>query len=54
MKIKQCDVCGKDIKIDNYENGKCKNCGWIDSENSFNHPSEVKYPNITSLNNEKI
>ncbi len=53
MKIKQCDVCGKDVKIDNYGNGKCKNCGWIDSEKSLNNPNEVKYPNITSLNNAK-
>ena len=54
MQIKQCDVCGKNIKIDNYGNGKCKNCGWVDSENSLKFPNEVKYPNITSFNNAKI
>ena len=53
MKIKNCDVCGKEVKIDNFGNGKCKNCGWIDSEKSLNHPNEVEYPNITSLNNAK-
>ncbi len=53
MNIKQCDVCGKDIKIDKYGNGICKNCGWNDCEASLKYPNEVRYPNITSFNNAK-
>ncbi len=53
VKTKQCDVCGKDVKIDEWGNGTCKNCGWIDSETSLKYKSEVKYPNITSFNNAK-
>lgn len=53
MNIKQCDVCGKNIKVDKWGNGKCKNCGWIQCEASLKNPNEVKYPNITSFNNAK-
>lgn len=51
MKIKKCDVCGKYIKVDDWGNGVCKDCGWVDSEICLKNPDNVKYPNITSLNN---
>ena len=52
-KIKQCDVCGKDIKIDNYGNGKCKNCGWNNGENAVTFPNSINPPNFMSLNEAK-
>ncbi len=51
--MKKCDVCGKDIIIDKFGNGRCKNCGWIDNEDALKCPDMVLWPNITSLNNAK-
>ena len=54
MKIKQCDICGKDIKIDNYGNGVCKNCGWCNDKNATKYPNAINPPNFASLNEAKI
>ncbi len=51
--IKKCDVCGNDVTIMQYGDKKCKNCGWIQSEEATHNPNKLKYPNITSLNNAK-
>jgi len=51
--IKKCDVCGNDVAIRKYGDKKCKNCGWIQSEEAIHNPNKLKYPNITSLNNAK-
>lgn len=48
----KCDVCNKTIFIDEFGNGKaCPNCGWIQSEESFQHPNIAGILNIPSLNN---
>ena len=48
----KCDVCGNDIVIDNFGNGEqCHNCGWRQSEESFDHPDTAGIRNIPSLNN---
>ena len=53
MKIKKCDVCGKDIKVDDWENGACKNCGWNNDEDAIKYPNAINPPNFTSLNEAK-
>ena len=53
MTIKKCQVCGEDVKIDNYGNGKCKNCGWWQDENAILFPNAVNSPNFLSLNESK-
>ena len=50
MKTKKCDVCGKDIKVDEFRNGKCKNCGWNNDENALIYPDAINPPNFMSLN----
>ena len=52
-KIKNCDICGENTKIDNYGNGKCKNCGWNNDENAVTFPNSINPPNFTSLNEAK-
>lgn len=50
--VKQCDVCGNKILVDNYGNGcNCPICGWRQSEESFNHPNTAGIRNIPTLNN---
>ncbi len=49
-KIKQCDVCGKDVKIDNWGNGTCKNCGWGNDDNALKYLDAINPPNFVSLN----
>ena len=45
--FKNCDVCGADIKIDEYGNGYCKKCGW---HNARSEDYEyANYPNFLSL-----
>ena len=44
---KPCDVCGKPIKIDQFGNGKCKNCGWVNDKPEFT--KKANYPNFLSL-----
>lgn len=53
MKIKNCDVCDKEVKIDNFGNGKCKNCGWCNDENATKYPNAINPPNFMSLNEAK-
>lgn len=48
--IKKCVICGNDVKIDNWDNGKCKVCGWHQNEESFKNPEKIIYPNITAFN----
>lgn len=44
---KPCDLCGNEIKIDQYGNGKCKVCGWNNDEpECYLKPN---YPNMLSL-----
>ncbi len=46
-----CDVCGMIINIDNSGNGECNNCGWRQSEESFQHPFVAGIRNIPCLSN---
>ncbi len=46
---KPCDVCGNEIKIDQYGNGECKVCGWFNVESKFSE--KANYPNMLSLAN---
>lgn len=48
----KCDVCGNGILIDSAGNGdECQNCGWRQSEESFEHPDTAGILNIPTLNN---
>ena len=47
----KCDVCKNMIEIDQYGNGECQNCGWLQSEESYQHPNVPGIRNIPSLNN---
>lgn len=50
----KCDVCGNSILIDQFGNGEsCLNCGWKQSEESFENPNIAGIRNIPSLNNAK-
>ena len=53
VKNKKCDVCEKNLIIDKYGNGKCKNCGWNNDENALIYPNAVNPPNFFSLNEAK-
>lgn len=53
MKSKQCDICGKEIKIDNWGNGKCGNCGWCNSKEALDYPNAVNPPNFVSYREAK-
>lgn len=47
---KKCEICGKTIKVDIYEQGKCKNCGWFNCFLNEENPGIVALPNTLSLN----
>ena len=54
MKIKkQCDICGNDVNVDNWGNGKCKVCGWHQNDDCLKYPNAVNSPNFVSLNEAK-
>lgn len=51
-RIVKCDVCKNLIEIDQYGNGaSCPNCGWLQSEEAYQHPNVPGIRNIPSLNN---
>lgn len=45
--IKKCDVCGADIKIDEYGNGHCKKCGWHNVREE--EAEKANYPNFLPI-----
>lgn len=49
--IKKCDVCEQIVMVDQYGNGKCEHCGWIQNndEIAFEKASKVSYPNLVPL-----
>ncbi len=47
---KKCEVCGEIIKVDIYEQGKCKSCGWFNCFLNEENPDDVALPNTLSLN----
>ncbi len=49
-----CDICGNEIFLDAYGNGKCKKCHWIKNAKALDYPNDVIYPNVTSFNNAKM
>jgi len=51
-KIKNCDVCGSRVLIDDYGCGECKNCGW-EQDGSNLEEYGVGYPNLVSLSKAK-
>lgn len=53
-KIKKCDVCGNEIKVDNWGNGHCHKCGWSNDENALSYPNSINPPNFVSLNETKF
>lgn len=51
-RIAKCDVCKNMLKIDQYGNSNaCPNCGWLQSEEAYQHPNVAGIRNIPSLNN---
>ena len=51
-RVVKCDVCKNLIEIDQYGNGSgCTNCGWLQSEEAYQHPNVPGIRNIPSLNN---
>ena len=50
---KACSVCGKEIKKDIYEQGKCPYCNWKNNHLADVNPESVIYPNLISLNKAK-
>lgn len=50
---KPCEVCGKTIKKDVYEQGECPFCGWYNCILNDEYPDNVAYPNLISLNKAK-
>ena len=48
-----CAVCGQLVDVDNFGQGKCKNCGWHQDEMSLEYPDQVEYPNMVSFNKAK-
>lgn len=49
--IKKCDVCEKIVMVDQYGNGKCDNCGWVQNndEIEFEKKLKISYPNLVPL-----
>ncbi len=47
---KKCEVCEKTVKVDVYEQGECKNCGWFNCFLNEENPDNVALPNTLSLN----
>lgn len=42
-----CQVCGEGVKVDQFGQGKCQNCGW--EQNADVSANVVQYPNLVSL-----
>ena len=51
--IKACDVCGKAVEVDQFGQGKCKNCGWEQDPSRVENPNTILFPNLVSLNKAK-
>lgn len=49
--VESCDVCGKEVKVDQLGNGRCGNCGWHNNKREFTE--EANYPNMVSLKETK-
>jgi hypothetical protein len=49
--IKKCDVCERVVLIDQYGNGECGHCGWIQNndEAEFEKKLKISYPNLVPL-----
>lgn len=51
MKIeKKCDVCGNNMFVDEWGNGKCNICKWEQSSYALDYPDAINPPNFTSFN----
>ena len=48
-----CAVCGQLVDVDNFGQGKCKHCGWHQSEICLEYSDMVAYPNMVSFNKAK-
>ncbi|MBP3630276.1 MAG: hypothetical protein J6J23_02170 [Clostridia bacterium] len=53
--IKKCDVCGRIVLVDQFGNGECENCGWVQNENEyeFEKVNKISYPNLVPLSEAK-
>lgn len=51
--IKKCSICGEPVKVDQWGNGKCKNCGWNQNLDCETFPDAINPPNFVSLNKAK-
>lgn len=49
----KCQVCGKEVMINEWGNGYCDNCGWEQCVSGLDHPDKVEYPNMISFNKAK-
>ena len=50
---KPCEICGKIMKKDVYDQGECPFCGWYNCYMNEENPDGVAYPNLISLNKAK-
>lgn len=51
--VKKCDICKSNVYVDQWGNGKCKNCGWYQNVDCLNFPKVANPPNFISLNKAK-
>lgn len=49
-KEKKCQICGKNVLVDDYGNGFCKICKWHQSNDAYIYPNAINPPNFLSYN----
>ena len=49
--VQKCDVCGRIVFVDQFGNGVCESCGWVQSANEeqFEMANKISYPNLVPL-----
>lgn len=50
---KQCVICGSIYSGDKFGQGMCNRCSWYNNTLGEEHPNNVIYPNVVSLNKAK-
>jgi len=48
--MKKCDICRRQILINEHRFGSCDYCGWSNSEAALENPNEVLLSNFVSFN----
>lgn len=49
MHEKPCSICGKPLKVDPFDQGECKVCGWYNSMFDNANKYAAKFPNVYLL-----